>query len=305
MKKLLFMAVVTITLMTVGCNPDCMDYVVPGPTVLTLEGVVLIPIKGRDPYIMGSPQTQPERGQDEVEHEVTLDDFYLAAKQVTNEQYCRFLNAKGYTEDDVVPITGWGPTIVDENGLPIKGLHLTWGLHYEVNKWVPNDGHADSPVIFVTWYGAKAFCEWAGGRLPTEAEWEYACRAGTKGPFYTGDNLTTDQANYDGRYPYNGNPVGVYLEITSPVGSYDPNPWGLFDMHGNVFEWCSDWYETNYGTPPGEPVDNPTGSATGTERVIRGGSWSTPAAGCRSPRRSKTSPDYIFLNLGFRMAASR
>ena len=154
------------------------------------------------------------------------------------------------------------------------------------------------PVIDVTWFDAYIFCQWARCRLPTEAEWEYACRAGTTTPFYTGDNLTTDQANYNGNYPYKDNPKGNYLQKTTPVGSYPPNDWGLYDMHGNVWEWCSDWYDGDYyGSSPS--VD-PAGPSTGSYRVLRGGGWDYFAGGCRSANRFWDGPTGSGNYLGFR-----
>jgi len=161
----------------------------------------------------------------------------------------------------------------------------------------------NQPVIEVSWYDAYIFCKWARGRLPTEAEWEYACRAGTTTPFYTGGNLTTEQANYDGNYPYKNYPKGKYLEKTTPVGSYPPNVWGLYDMHGNVYEWCLDWYGAEYyeAYKKQGAVGNPAGPETGSGRVLRGGSWLGLAQYCRSAFRSDCSPDYRNFNFGFRL----
>ena len=139
-----------------------------------------------------------------------------------------------------------------------------------------------------------------GCRLPTEAEWEYASRAGTTTPFNTGNNLTTDQANYDGKYPYNGNATGTYLGKTQPIGSYPSNAWGLNDMHGNVWEWCSDWYDSNYGTGS---QTNPTGPSSGSYRVYRGGSWGYYAQDSRSSYRHNSDPANSGNYLGFRLVA--
>jgi len=135
-------------------------------------------------------------------------------------------------------------------------------------------------------------------RLPTEAEWEYACRAGTTTPFSLGNNLTPDLVNYDGNYPYAGGEKGLYRQKTVPVASLPANPWGLYEMHGNVWEWCADWY----GAYPTEPQVNPQGPQTGDDRVLRGGSWSSYGRFVRSADRSGDEPGDRYLNIGFRLA---
>ena len=128
------------------------------------------------------------------------------------------------------------------------------------------------PVSQVTWYDAQAFAEWMGCRLPTEAEFEYAARANTKTPFYTGDCLTTDQANFNGEEPYSNCEKGENRKKPLPVGSFAPNAFGLYDMHGNMVEWCSDWY----GEYNMDEKINPKGPETGEIKVIRGGGFWTP-----------------------------
>ena len=135
--------------------------------------------------------------------------------------------------------------------------------------------------------------------MPTEAEWEFACRAGTTLPFYTGENLTTSQANYNGDYPYDNFEIGEFIGKTVPVGSYPPNEFDLFDMHGNVAEWCSDWageYSTDHQT-------NPKGPSKGIYRIIRGGSWIIEATGCRSAYRNAREPDFINRYFGIRLVS--
>ncbi|MEJ2755042.1 MAG: formylglycine-generating enzyme family protein, partial [Gammaproteobacteria bacterium] len=149
----------------------------------------------------------------------------------------------------------------------------------------------DHPVEQVSWDDCQIFLEklnekLSGGRfaLPTEAQWEYACRAGTVTPFYTGRQMTTDQANYDGNYPYEGGEQGVYREHTVPVKSFSPNAWGLYQMSGNVYEWCADGmreYDSEAVEDPLGPLDDGAESS----RVLRGGSWSYDAGACRSASR--------------------
>lgn len=215
-------------------------------------------------FVMGSPDNEPERADDENEHLVTLSSFKMSKYAVTFEQYGVFCNEKGFEKP---PDEGWG--------------------------------RSKRPVINVNWDDANNFAIWMGCRLPTEAEWEYACRAGTITPFNTGNNLTTAQANYNGKYPYNNNAKGQYRQKTMPVGSFTPNAWGLYDMHGNVWEWCSDWYG-DYLT---SAQTNPQGPASGSARVYRGGSWGFNAGDCRSACRDCGTPTGLDDSVGFRLVS--
>jgi sulfatase modifying factor 1 len=165
---------------------------------------------------------------------------------------------------------------------------------------------ADRPVETVSWTEVTSFCakltasERAAGRLPagmtyqlpTEAQWEYACRAGTKTAFSFGDELTAKDANY----AYDG--FGTGLQRTSNVGEYASSPWGFYDMHGNVWEWCADWY----GDYPTGAVHDPVGPADGSSRVFRGGSWSPTALFARSANRYRLEPANSIKYLGFRLS---
>ena len=207
-------------------------------------------------FLMGSPATEKERYQNENQHEVTLTQgFRMGVHEVTQAQY---------------------EQVMGENPSENKGATL--------------------PVETVSYDEALAFCkklsdlpaEKAAGRkyrLPTEAEWEYCCRAGTSTPFHFGNELNGTQANCDGNNPYGTTKKGPYLEKTSPVGSYPANAWGLYDMHGNVWEWCQDWY----GDYPKQSVTDPRGPEVGSYCVNRGGSWRDEAAYCRSAPRQECS----------------
>jgi len=240
-------------------------------------------------FMMGSPTTEVDRYSDETQHTVTLTAFRMSKFEITNAQYAVFLNAKS----------------IGSNGLyaagacPTQTLIYARTVHYSGSQWVPVVGYENAPVIEVTWYGATEYATYIGGTLPTDAQWEYACRAGTTTPFNTGNFLTNLQANYNWAYPYNGgaNTVTTYPDKPQTVGTYAPNAYGLYDMHGNVLEWCADWY----GTYPTTAQTNPTGAATGSYRVIRGGTWFNAAQYCRSAYRRYDYPNTWSDGIGFRV----
>jgi formylglycine-generating enzyme required for sulfatase activity len=221
-------------------------------------------------FMMGSPESEEERSEDEVQHEVTLTkDFYLGVTQVTQAQYQK--------------VMGENPSYFQ--GDKVKG------------------DSSNHPVEMVSWEDVVEFCkklsalpeEKAAGRvyrLPTEAEWEYACRAGstTAFSFEESPEQLGDYAWYDDNSG----------DRTHPVALKKPNALGLFDMHGNVWEWCSDCY----GEYPEGAVSDPTGSEEGSIRVLRGGSWHYEAAGCRSASRAGGSPSFRDNFIGFRVALS-
>ena len=227
--------------------------------------LVFIP-KGK--FLMGSPETEKERGNDETQYKVMISqNFYMGSTEVTQAQ---------------------------------------WIAVMETN---PSGGKGDQlPVEKVDWDEAVDFCkrlselpeEKNAGRkyrLPTEAEWEYACRAGTTTPFHFGSQLNGTQANFDGNKPYGTDTKGPYLKKTTIVGTFQANAWGLYDMHGNVVEWCSDW-EGDY---PTGFVTDPSGPATGSGRMTRGGDYHHGADVCRSAQRINSHPSNRFNALGFRV----
>ncbi len=183
---------------------------------------------------------------------------------------------------------------------------------YEFNEsgnWM-NPGFSqgeDEPVLEVSWNDAKKFVEWRSQktgrkvRLPTEAEWEYACRAGTTTPFNTGPTISTEQANYDGNYTYGSGVKGEFRKRTTKVGAFKSNAWGLYDMHGNAWQWCEDLYTEHYENL--QPTD-PLNATEGASRVLRGGSWYDYPRSCRSAYRDRDSPDHRGSNVGFRVVVS-
>jgi len=217
-------------------------------------------------FTMGSPISEVNRNSDEIQHQVILSAFKMSKYEVTFEQYDLFCDATGRSKPSD---EGWG--------------------------------RDNRPVINVSWYDATAFAEWMGCRLPTEAEWEYACRAGSTTPYNTGNNLTTSQANYLGYYPNNIIYWGEYEQKTSPVGSFAANAYGLFDMHGNVLEWCSDWYR-DYSA---SAQTNPKGTSSGSYRVVRGGSWDHSVNYCRAARRDGYSPGTHHRSIGIRLVSPK
>jgi formylglycine-generating enzyme required for sulfatase activity len=289
-----------------GENVDDFVYVVPGA------------------FMMGSPTTELGRYSNETQHQVTLTHgIYVQTTEVTNQQYMEMAQW-AYDHGYVSATSTYLYDNLDGSTLILRFL----GVYYEVafSEGVFSCRDPTHPVNWGTWYGSVAYCDWlslqqglprayshstwqcnggspytaAGYRLPTEAEWEYACRAGTQTPFHTGSCLDAGtEANYDGRYPYTGCPTGPYADLPVPVGSYPANAFGLYDMHGNLWEWCDDWYGLYGGT-----VTDPVGPGAGSIRVIRGGSWAYSAQNCRSAIRYNNAPPFAARYIGFRPVRS-
>ena len=230
-------------------------------------------------FLMGSPETEAERYEDEgPQHEVTVAPFFLGKYPVTQAQW-RFVATLPQVEREL-----------DTDPSHFKG--------------------ENRPVECVSWEDAVEFCgrlaRYTGRdyRLPGEAEWEYACRAGTTTPFSFGETLSTDLANYNGNYTYGRGEKGVYRQETTPVGQFPPNAFGLFDMHGNVWEWCGDdWHENYEGAPNNEVLW--LSSDKKNNKPIRGGSWFYHPWSCRSAFRAGIVADDSDNHLGFRVACPR
>ncbi len=213
-------------------------------------------------------------------HKVTVSDFYIGKYEVTNAQYAAFLNAKGNQKEG-------GETWIDTNS--------DYGKNYcqieEVDGIFQSKvGKEDYPVVCVTWYGARAYAKWVEGRLPTEAEWEYAAQGGnnSKGYKYSGGNTIDDVAWYDNN-SHNPDNDMYGGKGTHKVGTKQPNELGIYDMSGNVWEWCNDWYYENYYS--NSPTLNPQGASSGKYRVLRGGSWINRANNCRIGNRDGNNPN--------------
>jgi formylglycine-generating enzyme required for sulfatase activity len=217
-------------------------------------------------------------------HTIRLDAYWIDKYEVTNAQFAAFLNEKeNQTEERVQWLNG--------SDSDVK-IHLSEGA------WVADDGYENHPVIEVSWYGAKAYCTWAGGRLPTEAEWEKAARGGLEGQAYPWGN--EDPVCTFGSK--NGAQFASCKDRTEEIGSFRPNGNGLYDMAGNVLEWVEDWYEPKYYDS--SPYDNPKGPSNGDRRVARGGSWSSVLYFLHVSHRTYYYPTYTHGWVGFRCASS-
>jgi formylglycine-generating enzyme required for sulfatase activity len=245
------------------------------PTFTNSHGMEFNLISGAT-FMMGSRDSEPQRMDEKPQHQVAVLTFFMGKYAVTQAQWRKLM--------------GDAP----------EGMKNLDGKFKESDK---------QPVVMVSWNDAQEFVRQLNTlndgytyRLPTEAEWEFACRAGTTTDFAFGDSLSSAQANFDGNYPYGEAAKGVFRQKTIAVGSFRPNAFGLYDMHGNVWEWCEDWYHETYA---GAPTDGSAWLSGGEQksRVLRGGSWNDDAAYLRSAVRGNGPPGDRYNGRGFRVVA--
>ncbi len=228
-------------------------------------------------FKMGSPQEELERQPTESpQHNVTVPTFCMGQYSITQEQWQIVAGWKRVKQD------------LKPNPSRFKGKQ--------------------NPVEQVSWHDAVEFCARLsretrrGYSLPSEAEWEYACRSGTTTPFHFGETITPDLANYDGNYVYGQGIKGVYREKTAPIGSFPANVWGLYEMHGNVWEWCEDHWHNDYeGAPTDGSAWTDQNAGTNAARVFRGGSWVSDPRYCRSATRGDLGARFDSGSSGFRV----
>jgi sulfatase modifying factor 1 len=324
---------------TGDCVVNLADFAVFAEQWLTGDGIPadMVSIPGGT-FIMGD--TFNDSGSNERPlHIVTVDSFYMGKYEATNQQFCTFLNST-LKQGLIVVVSGivykagsgssypYCDTSAFSADSQIAYTGGVFSVRTKIGRSMSND-----PMVRVSWYGAVAYCNWRsqqesrplcynlstwncdytknGYRLPTEAEWEYAARGGLSDKrFPWGDTITHSQANYvsSSNFAYDISPIRDFhptwkdgiMPYTSPKGNFSPNGFGLYDMAGNVWEWCNDWYSSSYYNI--SPASNPTGPTTGSYRAVRGGGWGYSGGGCRVAFRDSYDPiDRGFGGGGFRV----
>ncbi|CAK9295723.1 unnamed protein product [Gordionus sp. m RMFG-2023] len=270
-------------------------------------------------FIMGTNTPHFIADGEGPERTVFISKFYLDKYEVSNYDFSIFINATGY----ITEAEKFGVSFVLENNLDEKikldikkaVADATWWLPVENATWRQPEGlgshiynRSNHPVIHISWNDANSFCKWAGKRLPTEAEWEYACRGGMDRKLYPWGNEFNQNnifhANiWQGEFPYINTGEDGYV-TTAPVNVFAPNAYGIYNIVGNVWEWTSDWWHTQHDS---SYQKNPKGPDSGTDRVKKGGSFACTEGYCfryRCAARSQNTPDSSATNLGFRCASS-
>jgi sulfatase modifying factor 1 len=287
---------------------------IPAAAAGSTEGMALLP--GGE-FLMGTDSREgyPADGEGPVRR-VRLDPFWIDTLAVSNARFADFVEATGHVTE--AERFGWSfvfAGLLPDDFPPTRAVAAApWWRQVEGADWRhPEGAHSsladrlDHPVVHVSWNDALAYCGWAGKRLPTEAEWEYAARGGLEQRRYPwGDQLTPNGEHrmnvWQGKFPDQNTLEDGYLG-TAPVGAFPPNGYGLYNMTGNVWEWCADWFSVDFHV--GGPRDNPSGPASGEQKVMRGGSYLCHRSYCfryRVAARSANTPDSSTGNLGFRCA---
>jgi formylglycine-generating enzyme len=273
---------ILLIIVAVGCS-DKNDKLPVAPNGNTYDPQIMVLIPAGT-FRMGNITEHPEGWVFESPvHEVTITrPFLMARTEVTQEQY--------------EAVMGSNPSNFKGPDLPVE--RVSW---YEAVEYCNELSRQDGLDPCYSGSGASIVCDFTanGFRLPTEAEWEYACRAGTETDFHTGNMTHSGSSPIDPALDRAGWYGGNCGSTTHPVGEKEPNAFGLYDMHGNVYEWCWDWYSGNYYAS--SPAEDPRGPASGSDRVVRGGSWGFSAGGCRSAGRGSDLPVFRNYNFGFRL----
>jgi formylglycine-generating enzyme required for sulfatase activity len=259
-------------------------------------------------FVMGSPEDEAGRKDNESAHQVTLTrGYWLAVFEIRHRDWEKFRDATGYQSEAERQTLGYGTWVFDaEKAEILQSPSANWTNIHALGP--------DHPVQALSWNDVMAFCEWLtttereAGRLdesqkytlPTEAQWEFACRERGKvlTPFYFGATLESHQANFNGHQPYGTDRRGEFLNKTLEVGSYPPNALGIYDMHGNTFEWCRDGYQPHDSSA----VTDPEGDPESDRRIYKGGSWLDVGIYCRAAFRGNTIPTDRSDHLGARIA---
>jgi formylglycine-generating enzyme required for sulfatase activity len=287
-------------------QPLQLDALPPGATAEASDplSLTLIEIPAGS-FLMGSPPEEPGRSDDEgPQHEVKLASFFMSHTPITQAQW---REVAGWQP---LPAERWGQ---DLNPDPSHFYNREGQAEGEVRLFEAEANTDNRPVENVSWLDAREFCNRLSQRtgrtysLPSEAQWEYACRAGTTTPFHFGDTISPELANYRGDVAYADGPQGVYREQTTPVAMFPANAWGLHDMHANAWEWCLDeWHESYEGAPTDgrawvDAAEGEKSKESVKTKLLRGGSWNDDPRSCRSAYRIHDRPGIASLNVGFRV----
>ncbi len=241
--------------------------------------------------IPGDPDEQPV-------HDVTVDPFRMDEHEVTNRQFAEFVSQTGY--ETTARQRGWSYVFDRRQQEWVRCEGADW--RHPGGPDTSLDGRHDYPVVHVSWLDAAAYARWSGKQLPTEAQWEYAARAGLRDANYPWGRQELIDGEYQANYRQHGKPIDADgFAAAAPVRSFRPNRYGLYDMSGNVWEWCADWYDAGYYR--GSPPENPPGPSEGQHRVQRGGSWLSPEnfrLDYHVSTRDKHLPEATYQHVGFR-----